>query len=442
MAGKQLVAAVDQGTSSSRVVVYEAGSGEVVAQHQQEVQQLTPQEGWVEQDPEELLSSVEACLAGVAAQLDSNARLAGLGITNQRETVVVWDRKTGRPLYPAIVWCDARNGTEVASMVAKHGKDVLRDACGLPLATYFSATKLRWLLDNVPVVAAALEADTLMAGTVDSWLIWNLTGGLEGGLHLTDVTNASRTMLMNLCTLDWDSALLHFFSLPRSALPAIQPSSSHFGNLTAGTGPFAGTPITGVIGDQQAALLGHGCVRRGEAKCTFGTGCFMLAHTGEERVQSSSGLLTTVAYQQQGGEPQYALEGSVAVAGLALRWLRDNLGLIKDYEEAFQLAAQVERTDGVYFVPAFSGLFAPRWRADARGTLCGLTAHTTKQHIARAVIESVCFQVTHPLSRDTCHWCVGVRDSGGDDSRQRAGRGAAAVRRRPHPRPGPAPAPG
>lgn len=384
------IGAIDQGTSSSRFMVFESGTGKVVAEHQIEVEQLFPHESWVEQRPAELLRSVEACVEAVTEKLRGQGlgleRLAGVGITNQRETTILWHRGTGRPLYNAVVWCDARNGVDVHKLTEEFGQDHLRDKCGLPLATYFSATKLSWLLSNVPEVQAALEEGQLMFGTVDTWLVYNLTGK-----HVTDVTNASRTMLMNINTLEWDNTLLEFFNIPASILPSIQASSSDFGAISSG--PLEGVRVLGVVGDQQAALLGQGCVSRGEAKNTYGTGCFMLYNTGEEIVHSRHGLLTTLAYQQEGHKPTYALEGSVAVAGLALRWLRDNMGMIKDFEEAFSLAAEVERTDGVYFVPAFSGLFAPHWRSDARGTLCGLTGHTTKQHVARAVIESVCFQV-------------------------------------------------
>lgn len=390
-----LIGSIDQGTSSTRFMVFEAGTGKVVAEDQVEVQQLFPHESWVEQDPLELLKSVETCIENVCCKLEDEGvnlkRIKGLGITNQRETTIVWDRETGQPLYNAVIWCDARNGVDVGALHDRFGQNHLREQCGLPIATYFSATKLVWLMKNVPQVEAAATSDRLMFGNVDSWLVWNMTGGTRGGRHLTDVTNASRTMLMNINSLNWDQTLLDFFNLPSRILPSIQPSSSDYGSLTSGR--LAGFPILGVVGDQQAALLGQGCVSKGEVKNTYGTGCFMLYHTGSDIVHSTHGLLTTVAYQQEGCPASYALEGSVAVAGLALRWLRDNLGMIKDFGEAMELAQQVDRTGGVYFVPAFSGLFAPHWRSDARGTLCGLTAHTTKQHIARAVLEAVCFQV-------------------------------------------------
>lgn len=395
MGETDLIGSIDQGTSSSRFIVYEAQTGKVIAEHQIEVEQLFPHESWVEQRPDSLLKSVEDCIEAVCGKLNdagiSFDRVKGLGITNQRETTVVWDRITGEPLNNAVVWCDARNGVQVHKLHSMFGQNFLREKCGLPIATYFSATKLVWLMDNVPEVKKAAAEDRLMFGTVDTWLVWNLTGGVDGGHHLTDVTNASRTMLMNINTLDWDNTLVEFFDLSHSILPKIQASSSDYGSLASGS--LAGKRILGVVGDQQAALLGQGCVTKGEAKNTYGTGCFMLYNTGTNIVHSTHGLLTTVAYQQEGHPASYALEGSVAVAGLALRWLRDNMGMIKDFSEAFELASQVDRTDGVYFVPAFSGLFAPHWRSDARGTLCGLTGHSTKQHVSRAVLEAVCFQV-------------------------------------------------
>jgi len=395
MGEADLIGSIDQGTSSSRFIIYEAQTGKVVAEHHIEVEQLFPHESWVEQKPLALLKSVEDCIEVVCHKLVEDGvnldRIKGLGITNQRETTIVWDKLTGEPLNDAVVWCDARNGVQVHKLHSMFGQNYLREKCGLPIATYFSATKLVWLMDNNQKVKEAAEQDRLLFGTVDSWLIWNLTGGVKGGHHLTDVTNASRTMLMNINTLDWDNTLVEFFDLSSSILPKIQPSSSDFGSLVSGG--LAGKKILGVVGDQQAALLGQGCVSKGEAKNTYGTGCFMLYNTGNDIVQSTHGLLTTVAYQQEGHPATYALEGSVAVAGLALRWLRDNMGMIKDFSEAFELANQVEKTDGVYFVPAFSGLFAPHWRSDARGTLCGLTAHSTKQHVSRAVLEAVCFQV-------------------------------------------------
>jgi len=390
-----LVGAIDQGTSSTRLLLFEAGSCNVIAEHQVEVKQDFPNEGWVEQDPLELLSTVHTCIDNVVEQLkQKNISLDSIkciGLTNQRETTIVWNRLTGTPVAPAIVWCDARNGTLVKNLCEKYGQDYLRKECGLPLATYFSGTKLLWIWENMPEVRLLCDEGTLMFGTVDTWLLWNLTGGIEGGVHLTDVTNASRTMLMNLETLAWDDTLLQFFRVNPKILPEIRPSSGDFGRISSGV--LQGVRITGVVGDQQAALLGQGCINKGEAKSTYGTGCFMLYNTGFEIVASTQGLLTTVAYQREGQAATYALEGSVAVAGSSVRWLRDNLGLISDSAEVSELAEKVDKTDGVYFVPAFSGLFAPHWKSDARGTICGLTAHTNKNHIARAVLEATCFQV-------------------------------------------------
>ncbi|XP_023344174.1 glycerol kinase isoform X2 [Eurytemora carolleeae] len=391
----ELIGAIDQGTSSTRLIIFKAGTCEVLVEHQLEVQQHFPNEGWVEQDPLELLKSVHLCIQGVVDKLQAKnipvSSIKGIGLTNQRETTIVWNRLTGIPVHPAMVWSDARNSLIVKNLCSEFGQDHLRTQCGLPIATYFSATKLLWLWDHIPEVKQLAEEGNLLFGTVDTWILWNLTGGTQNGLHLTDVTNASRTMLMSLKTLSWDPSLLKFFNLPLHILPTIKASSDDFGCIA--TGPMRGIKISGVVGDQQAALLGQGCTRIGEAKSTYGTGCFMLYNTGDSIVESKHGLLTTVAYQQAGRSATYALEGSVAVAGSSVRWLRDNLGLIKDSSEISSLAEQVEKTDGVYFVPAFSGLFAPHWKSDARGTLCGLTSHSTKHHICRAVLEATCFQV-------------------------------------------------
>jgi len=390
-----LIMAIDQGTSSSRVMVFKAGTSKLLSMYQVEISVQHPYEGWMEQNPLEIVSSVQTCMENVIADLVmkdiSLSQIKGIGITNQRETTVVWNRMTGEPVYPAIVWSDARNASLVKSWINEHNRDYLRSKCGLPLATYFSATKLAWLYENVAEVKKLSDEKQLLFGTVDTWLLWNLTGGLKGGKHLTDVTNASRTMLMNLQTLAWDQQLLDFFGVSSHILPEIQPSSGDFGLISKGD--LVGVPILGMIGDQQAALLGHGCISKGEAKNTYGTGCFLLYNTGSDVVESKHGLLTTVAYQQAGQPPSYALEGSVAVAGSAVRWLRDNLGMISKTAQVSTLAAEVTDTDGVYFVPAFSGLFAPHWRSDARGTMCGLSGHSDKRHICRAVLEAVCFQV-------------------------------------------------
>ncbi|XP_043189068.1 glycerol kinase-like [Amphibalanus amphitrite] len=405
-----LVGALDQGTSSTRFLVFTANSAQLLTYHQVEVQLTFPHEGWVEADPDELLSSSLLCIEKTVENLRAlevdEADIAAIGITNQRETTVVWDRTTGRPLHAAIVWLDGRTTQTVQSLLSKcpdRDKDSLKELCGLPITSYFSAVKLRWLLDNVPAVAEALSAGTLMFGTVDTWLVWNLTGGVNGGLHITDVTNASRTMLMNLETLQWDDYLCRFFDIPRSVLPEIRSSSEVYGHLVSGA--LKGVPIAGILGDQQAALVGQACLQQGMAKNTYGTGCFLLYNTGCKIVQSTHGLLTTVGYQLGPRAPvTYALEGSVAIAGAAIRWLRDNLGLISDYSEVETLSRKVCDTGGVYFVPAFTGLFAPHWDATARGTICGLTQFSTKEHICRAALEAISFQtreILDAMNRDS-----------------------------------------
>ncbi|XP_069164684.1 glycerol kinase isoform X2 [Procambarus clarkii] len=398
-----LVGAVDQGTSSTRVLVFSAGTGEVLTFHQEEVSQIYPKEGWVEQDPTALLKSVLTCIEKTVANLRTleidPADIKALGITNQRETTIVWDKTTGDPLYNAVVWLDARTASTVEELLKEtpgQNKDYVKDLCGLPITTYFSALKLRWLLDNVKEVQEVEKKGNLLFGTVDSWLLWNLTGGIDGGLHVTDVTNASRTMLMNIATLQWDANLCKFFNIPMSILPEIRSSSEIYGYITKG--PLLGVPISGVLGDQQAALVGQMCMSRGQAKNTYGTGCFLLYNTGTQIVQSEHGLLTTVAYKFGKTAPTiYALEGSVAIAGAAVRWLRDNLSVIKTSADIEPLAKTVKDSGGVYFVPAFSGLYAPYWRTDARGTICGLTQGSTGAHLARAVLEAVCFQTREIL---------------------------------------------
>jgi len=398
MVGKYgpLIGAIDQGTSSSRFLVFSAQTAELITYHQVEVKQITPAEGWVESDPFELLRTVEECIDKTIGNLNSLdidlSDIKAVGVCNQRETTIVWDKITGKPLYNAIIWLDARTKKTVESILAKvqGNKDVLKKHCGLPISTYFSALKLKWLIDNVIEVRQAIEDDRCLFGTVDTWLIWNLTGGVNGGLHLTDVTNASRTMLMNLETLSWDPFLCKFFDIPVSILPEIRSSSEIYGYLTK---HLAGIPISGCVGDQQAALIGQLCLQPGSAKMTYGTGGFLLYNTGLQPVQSKHGLLTTVAFQMGKNQPPfYAIEGSIAVAGLALRWLKNNLSIISEYRECEELAASVNNTGGVYFVPAFSGLYAPYWRMDARGVICGLTQFTTRAHLARATLESVCYQ--------------------------------------------------
>ncbi|KAI9349719.1 glycerol kinase-like protein [Obelidium mucronatum] len=393
-----LVAAIDQGTSSSRVIIFDS-QGTPLAIHQEEVEQINLHAGWSQMNATMISDSVNRCIdkvvAGASASTIKN-RISAVGITNQRETTVVWDKVSGLPLCDAVVWLDTRTRETVASLIAKtpsKSKHHFQNICGLPISTYFSAVKLRWLLDNDSNVRLAYEEGRLMFGTVDSWLIYTLTGGPDGGIHATDVTNASRTMLMNLKTLDWDPEIIRFFGFEKVNLPVIKTSSEVYGFIK--NGPFAGIPISGCIGDQQGALLGQRCTHPGDLKNTYGTGCFMLFNTGQEMVipPPESGLLTTVAYQLGPKDhPIYALEGSIAVAGAAVRWLRDNLGLISSAAEVGVIAGQVEDTGGVYFVPAFSGLYAPYWRDDARGCIIGLTQYSNKAHICRATLESVCWQ--------------------------------------------------
>jgi glycerol kinase len=391
----EFVGAIDQGTTSTRFMIFNH-AGEEVGRHQLEHQQILPQAGWVEHDPAEIwnrtVSVVETALTQTGLQASD---LAALGITNQRETAVVWDRNTGRPLYNAIVWQDTRTD-RIASALDRDGRgDVIRQKAGLPPATYFSGGKIQWILENVDGVREAAERGDAVFGNTDTWLLWNLTGGARhGGVHVTDVTNASRTMLMNLETLDWDDELLGFFSIPRSMLPEIRPSSSPdpYG-VTYDDGPLGGeVPLTGDLGDQQAAMVGQVCLSPGEAKNTYGTGNFMLLNTGTELVRSKSGLLTTVCYKFGDEPPVYALEGSIAVTGSAVQWLRDQLGIISGAAQSESLARQVEDNGGVYFVPAFSGLFAPYWRSDARGVIVGLSRYNTNAHLARATLEAICYQ--------------------------------------------------
>ncbi|MBO0841625.1 MAG: glycerol kinase GlpK [Nocardioides sp.] len=386
------VAAVDQGTTSTRCMIFDHGGNEV-ARHQLEHEQILPQAGWVEHNPVEIWERTSSVIqTALGRQGLSHTDLAALGITNQRETTVVWNRTTGRPYYNAIVWQDTRTD-RIASALDRDGRgDVIRQKAGLPPATYFAGGKIQWILENVPGVREAAERGEALFGTTDSWLVWNLTGGVDGGVHITDVTNASRTMLMNLETLDWDDELLGFFGVPRQMLPEIKPSSQHYGETLA-SGPLGGAvPITGILGDQQAAMVGQVCLSAGEAKNTYGTGNFLLLNTGQELVRSKNGLLTTVCYQFGDQPPTYALEGSIAVTGSAVQWLRDQLGIISGAAQSESLAREVDDNGGVYFVPAFSGLFAPYWRSDARGAIVGLSRFNTNAHIARATLEAICYQ--------------------------------------------------
>ena len=386
MKPRSLVAAIDQGTTSSRCILFDR-SGRPVASHQLEHAQITPRPGWVEHDPDEILERVRTCVRVALRDAGADAgTLAAVGISDQRETTVVWSRRTGRPVHNAIVWQDTRTAEACERLAAAGagGTDRLRALTGLPISTYSSALKLGWILDAVG------PRDDLLFGTIDSWLIWHLTGGLDGGVHVTDVTNASRTMLMGLESLAWEPDLLDAVGIPAAMLPEIRSSSEVYG---LGVDGLAGVPIAGDLGDQQAALLGQACFDAGQLKCTYGTGCFMLMHTGAQPIQSRHGLITTVAARLGSDSTTYALEGSVAVAGALVGWLRDNLGIIGDASEVEALARSVPDSGDVVFVPAFSGLFAPHWRTDARGVIAGLTAYASRGHIARAALEATAYQV-------------------------------------------------
>jgi glycerol kinase len=386
-APRSLVAAIDQGTTSSRCILFDHAR-RPVASHQLEHRQITPRPGWVEHDPDEIIERVRTCVQIALREAGTDARaLAAVGISNQRETTVVWDRRTGRPVYPAIVWQDTRTADAVARLAADGGADRFRARTGLPISTYSSALKLRWILDHIDG-----GRDDLAFGTIDSWVLWQLTGGFDGGVHATDVTNASRTMLMGLETLDWDAVILDELGVPRSMLPAIRGSSEVYGT---GVGDLDGVPISGILGDQHAALFGQTCFEGGQSKCTYGTGAFMLMHTGTTPVHSTHGLITTVAARLGGpsNPATYALEGSVAVAGSLVQWLRDDLAIIDSADEVEALARSVPDSGDVVFVPAFSGLFAPHWRPDARGVIAGLTRFSTKAHVARAALEATAYQV-------------------------------------------------
>jgi len=412
----RLIGALDQGTTSTRFIVFDEGGREIV-KHQLEHRQLLPAPGRVDHDPREICTNVDEAIAGAlrAGGLDPRD-LAAIGITNQRETTVVWDRRTGRPFHNAIVWQDTR--TDGLLPALEPHRQLLRDRTGLPPATYFSAPKVQWLLDKVDGLRSAAERGDALFGTIDSWVIWNLTGGPDGGRHVTDVTNASRTQLMNLRTLDWDDELLAVFGIPRAMMPRICDSSSAtaFGTTHLRGSRPAEVLIGGVLGDQQAAMVGQVCFSTGEAKNTFGTGNFMLLNTGETIVPSTHGLLTTVCYRFASAAPVYALEGSVAVTGSAVQWLRDQLGIIATAAEIEPLAASVPDSGGAYFVPAFSGLFAPYWRPDARGAIVGLSRFHAKAHLARATLEATCFQtrdVLDAMTRDAGVALAMLRVDGG-----------------------------
>ncbi|XP_033003105.1 glycerol kinase isoform X4 [Lacerta agilis] len=398
-----LVGAIDQGTSSTRFLVFNAKTAELLSYHQVEIQQKFPKEGWVEQDPKEILHSVYECVEKTCEKLKQLnvdiASIKAVGVCNQRETTVVWDKQTGEPLYDALVWLDLRTQSTVERLLKKipgNNKSFFKNKTGLPLSTYFSAVKLCWLLDNVKEVRQAVQERRALFGTIDTWLIWSLTGGKNGGIHCTDVTNASRTMLFNIHSLEWDTELCKFFGIPMEILPKVRSSSEIYGLMSSGA--LTGVPISGCLGDQSAALVGQMCFKDGQAKNTYGTGCFLLCNTGQKPSISEHGLLTTVAYKMGRDKPvYYALEGSVAIAGAVVRWLRDNLGIAKSSSEVEKLAAEVGTSYGCYFVPAFSGLYAPYWEPSARGIICGLTQFTNKNHIAFAALEAVCFQTREIL---------------------------------------------
>jgi glycerol kinase len=384
-------AALDQGTTSTRCMIFDQ-SGKVVSVAQEEHEQIYPKPGWVEHDAKEIWTrcreALDEALEAAGASADD---IAGLGITNQRETAVVWDRTTGEPVMNAIVWQDTRTDALVDQLSADGGQDRFREQTGLPLATYFSGPKVRWILDNVDGVADRAESGDLLFGNIDTWCIWNLTGGTDGGLHITDVSNASRTLLMDLQTLDWDDDVCSAIGVPRAMLPEIRPSSEVYGEVKSGGG-FQGVSIAGDLGDQQAATFGQTCFSEGEAKSTYGTGNFLLLNTGNEAVQSKSGLITTVGYKIGDQAPVYCLEGSIAITGALVQWLRDNLKMIKAAPEVEDLAKSVDDNGGCYIVPAFSGLFAPYWKSNARGVVAGLTRYVTAGHIARAALEATAYQ--------------------------------------------------
>ena len=401
------IGSIDQGTTSTRFIIFDAKGG-IVALAQTEHEQIMPQPGWVEHDAQEIWTNTRDVIGAALAHANIAAHdLAAVGITNQRETTVLWDRQTGQPVHNALVWMDTRTEQLVARFEAEGGQDRFRARTGLPLATYFSGLKLRWLLDNVPGARDRAARGELLFGNIDTWLTWNLTGGPQGGLHVTDVTNASRTQMMDLETLDWDEEILAAFDVPRACLPQIRSSSEVYGTCT---GVLDGVPVAGILGDQQAALFGQACLAPGEAKNTYGTGCFMLMNTGEKPFPSQAGLLTTLGYKLGDAPAVYALEGSISIAGALVQWLRDNLGLIEQASEIEELAGSVTDNGDVYFVPAFSGLYAPHWDASARGVIAGLTRFAGKGHLARAVLEATAFQTREVLDAMTADSGVAIRE--------------------------------
>ena len=388
------IAAIDQGTTSTRCIIFDH-SGHIVTLDQKEHQQIYPKPGWVEHDALEIWDRTQEVTHNALRKAGLNAaHIAAIGITNQRETTLVWNRRTGKPYYNAIVWQDTRTDEICNQLAQDGGQDRFRARVGLPLAPYFSGPKIQWILENVPGVREAAQKGDAIFGNMDTWIIWNLTGGPQGGVHATDVTNASRTLMMDLKTLRWDPEILSILGIPETMLPKIQPSSYQYGFARV---VLPGVPVAGDLGDQQAALFGQTCFNPGEAKNTYGTGCFMLLNTGTQPVQSQSGLLTTLGYQIGGQPAVYCLEGSIAITGALVQWLRDNLGIIESSSEIEKLAASAADNGGVYFVPAFSGLFAPYWRSDARGAILGLTRFVTRAHLARAVLEATAFQTREVL---------------------------------------------
>ena len=387
-------AAIDQGTTSTRFMIFDH-AGKVIEVDQKEHEQIYPKPGWVEHNPMEIWDRTQDVIKEALAKSKIDPKdIAAVGVTNQRETTVVWEKATGKPVYNAIVWQDTRTADICNDLAKDGGQDRLRPKTGLPLATYFSGPKIKWILDNVPGVREKAEKGEVLFGNIDTWVIWNVTGGPKGGAHVTDVSNASRTMLMNLETLDWDPDILKLMGIPRAMLPAVKPSSETYGTAV---GALAGIPVAGDLGDQQAALFGQTCFSPGEAKNTYGTGCFMLLNTGTKPTPSKSGLLTTLGYKIGKQPAVYALEGSIAITGALVQWLRDNLGLIQKSADIEMLAGTVEDNGGIYFVPAFSGLFAPYWRSDARGAIVGMTRYVNKGHIARAALEATAFQTREVL---------------------------------------------
>ncbi|KAL2633777.1 hypothetical protein R1flu_005256 [Riccia fluitans] len=398
--GASYIGAIDQGTTSTRFMLYN-DKAQIIASHQVEFTQIMPEAGWVEHDPMEILETVNVCIDKTLKQVSPEvvAGLKAIGITNQRETTVVWSKSTGQPLHNAIVWMDVRSASICRRLESEldGGSKHFVQSAGLPISTYFSATKLLWLMESIPSVREAVDKGDALFGTIDTWLIWNLTGGVDGGVHVTDCSNAARTLLMDLRTLQWHEPTLKSLGIPEAILPRIISNSEIIGEISRDW-PAAGVPLAGCLGDQHAACLGQQC-KEGEAKSTYGTGCFILLNTGDEIIPSSHGLLTTIGFKLGPNAPtNYALEGSIAIAGAAVQWLRDNLEIISKASESETLAASVENTGGLYFVPAFGGLFAPWWRDDARGVLVGISRYTTKAHIARATLESMCFQARAVLT--------------------------------------------